>query len=70
MQDMSHLDTGVPPHIFEQPTLCAECGLQIGSDLLADECELCGAPRCRSCAREAGGSLADGYICSDCAVEA
>jgi hypothetical protein len=70
MQDMSHLDTGVPQRIFEQPTMCAECGLQIGSDQLADECELCGAPRCRACAREAGESPADGYICSTCAIEA
>jgi len=49
--------------------ICAECGLQIGQNQLADECELCGAPRCRACAAAAGDNLAAPYICSACAAE-
>lgn len=70
MADMRHLDITPAQHILEQPVLCAECGLQIGSNQLADECDLCGAPRCRACATEAGDSLDGRYICSACAAEA
>lgn len=75
MQDMSHLDIGIPQHILAPPIMCGECGLQIGSEQRADECELCGAPRCRDCATSAGDSAAllargpGGYICSSCAAE-
>lgn len=69
MSDTPQTNINVPRHILEQPMLCAECGLQIRSDQLADECELCGAPRCRACAGAAGGSLTAPYICSACADE-
>ncbi len=70
MTDTPQPNIKPPQHILEQPMICAECGLQIGSDQLADECEICGAPRCRACAAAAGDQLADPYICSDCAAEA
>lgn len=69
MSDISQPTTGIPQRIMGQPMICAECGLQIGLNQLADECELCGAPRCRACAAEAGGNLASPYICSACAAE-
>ena len=70
MSDTSQPTTGIPQGILAQPMICAECNLQIGVGQLADECELCGAPRCRACAQEAGDSLAAPYICSACAAEA
>jgi hypothetical protein len=56
--------------ILHPPMICAECGLPINTEQLADECELCGAPRCRTCASAEGVSLAGPYVCSDCAAEA
>ena len=74
MQNIPHPDTVVPQRIFEQPLMCAECGLPIGTNQMADECELCGAPRCRACAAEAGDQAradsSSGYICSTCAADA
>lgn len=73
MRDMPHLDTETPQHLFEQPAMCAECGLQVRASQIADECELCGAPRCQNCARvagdRAGASLSGAYICSACAAD-
>lgn len=69
MTEAPQPNISLPQRILEQPMLCAECGLQIRSDQLADECELCGAPRCRSCAGATGGAQAAPYICSACAAE-
>ncbi|HEX8995881.1 MAG TPA: hypothetical protein VF812_07615 [Ktedonobacterales bacterium] len=70
MADMPYLDPGSAQHILEQPMMCAECGLQMRSDQIADECELCGAPRCRACAaQQAGDSVGGRYICSACAAD-
>ena len=65
--DMPQLDPGATQPIPAPPVMCAECGMQISSTQLADECELCGAPRCRACATAAGDS--GRYICSACAAE-
>ncbi len=69
MTETPQPNINLPQRILEQPMVCAECGLQMRSDQLADECELCGAPRCRSCASAAGGAFAAPYICSACAAE-
>lgn len=72
-QNTPHLDSGIPQHLLEQPTVCAECGLQVNTQQLADTCDLCGAPRCRSCAIQTGDQAdalhTGGYICSSCAAE-
>jgi hypothetical protein len=74
MQQTPYPESGIPQQIFEQPGMCAECGLQIGANQFADECELCGAPRCRACATQAGDGVSAGsagrYICSACAADA
>jgi hypothetical protein len=74
MQDTPHPESAIPQRLLQQPTMCAECSLLIGANQLADECELCGAPRCRACANEAGDGASarstGGYICSACAAEA
>lgn len=75
MPEMSSLSDSMPYQSPEHaalhpPMICAECGLPINSEQLADECELCGAPRCHTCAGAEGMSLAGSYICSDCAAEA
>lgn len=77
MQNTPHLDSGIPQHLLGEPVICAECGLQVSAQQIADSCDLCGAPRCRSCANEAGDQASDqasanqggGYICSSCAAE-
>jgi predicted Zn-ribbon and HTH transcriptional regulator len=72
-QNTPRLDNGIPQHLLEQPAVCAECGLQVSTQQIADTCDLCGAPRCRSCASQAGDPAdaihAGGYICSSCAAE-
>lgn len=73
MQNTPYPESDIPERIFEQPTICAECGLQISASQRADECDLCGAPRCRACANQAGdgtsASAPGGYICSACAAD-
>jgi hypothetical protein len=69
MSDRSYPDTGITQRIVEPPFICAECGMQITSAQIADECEMCGSPRCRTCAAEAGDSIEGHYICSSCAAE-
>ena len=73
MQNTPHLDSGTSEHLLREPTICAECGLPISSQQIADSCDLCGAPRCRSCASRAGDQVSarslGGYICSSCAAE-
>ena len=74
MSDTSYLDTGYldtnsARRIMEQPKVCAECGLEMSAGQIADECEMCGAPRCRDCAAGAGDSLDGHYICSACAAD-
>ena len=76
-QNTPPLDSGILQHLLREPVICAECGLQVGAQQIADSCELCGAPRCRSCASQAGDRTSDqvsanqggGYICSSCAAE-
>ncbi len=72
MQNTPHMEPIPIQHILEQPIVCAECGLQMTSRQVADECELCGAPRCRACATAAGDQtgtkLSGGYVCSTCAT--
>ena len=72
MQNTPQTNPILPQRILEQPIVCAECGLQVTSSQVADECELCGAPRCRACAAEAGdqtgAKLSGGYVCSSCAT--
>ncbi len=74
MPDMTSLNSGYQQQVYDQPHMsppleCAECGLQISTQEIADECDLCGAPRCRSCASAAGTTVGDRYICSACADE-
>lgn len=73
MHNTPYPESDIPERIFAQPTLCAECGLPIGASQLADECDLCGAPRCRACANQAGDQASahtmGAYICSACAAD-
>ena len=73
MQNTPYLDSGIPQYLLREPAICAACGLQVSARQIADNCDLCGAPRCRSCASQAGdqasASQPDGYICPSCAAE-
>lgn len=74
MPDMSSLNSGYQQQVYDQQNLtppmeCAECGLQVNAQQIADECDLCGAPRCRSCANTVGPIVGGRYICSACAAE-
>lgn len=73
MQNTPHLDSGIPQYLLREPAICAECGLPVSVQQIADDCDLCGAPRCRSCASQAGdqasASQRGSYICSSCAAE-
>lgn len=74
MPNMSSLNSGYQQQVYDQPHLippleCAECGLQVSAQQVADECDLCGAPRCRACADAAGITVGGRYICPTCATE-
>lgn len=69
MSDSTPSSSQIPQRILAQPVVCAECGLQVDRSQITDECELCGAPRCRRCADAAGPTRMTPYICSACAAD-
>lgn len=66
MSDTTQPITQTPERALGDPVICAECGRQIDRTQIADECELCGSPRCRFCADAAQTTP---YICRSCAAE-
>ena len=69
MSDSIQPTAQTPQRMLAQPVICAECGLQVDRSQITDECELCGAPRCRACATAAGTTRMMPYICSACATD-
>lgn len=66
MSDIIQPNIDTPERALLDPMLCAECGRQIDRPQVADECELCGSPRCRACA---DAMRVTPYICPSCATD-
>ncbi|MDE3229915.1 MAG: hypothetical protein KGO05_08525 [Chloroflexota bacterium] len=66
MSDTTYPVFEPPERLLVDPVICAECGRQVSHAQIADECELCGSPRCRACADAAQTTP---YICSSCAAD-